>query len=638
MTDLGFGPRLLSRFATLAFALLLAACPSPRHEPPPDVGGGDAAAGDGPRAPDGPAPGDGPQATADAFSDPECGAGRHKCNGVCVDSASPLTCGTACEPCPTPIGGSASCDGIRCNVVCPSGQKPCLDKCVASDAICGGCPPGQNPCNGLCVDAKNVASCGSACAPCPTSPNGVTSCDGDKCNLTCGAGFHRCGDACVSDADVRTCGSSCSPCAAPTGGEATCEAGACGTRCPTGTRLCLGRCIGMNEPCEGTMCPAGRHACNNNCVPDDDVNACGPGCQACSPQANADVRCNGTTCVYTCRSGFHDCNGVCKDSRSVLSCGTSCGPCPQPAGAVATCRVGSCDFDCPGAHKCNGGCQACCGAADCTGATGGKVASCNGGSCSYACPSGQKDCNGTCRQCCNDGDCGSGRRCDGGTCENCPAEICTNATDDDCDGRIDCADSDCSNKTCAGNKVCNGGTCTVCGGNGDLCCAGTPCQTPLECASGRCRPPCGDSGEPCCANHQCNGNAVACDYDESVSDPAIKVGRCVSCGDHHNPCCPGDVCNKRNDLGCIRWSTNTNPYCETCGHEYDVCCPPGSGHPTCDGGFTCKVDRNSLPNMPEKKCLPSPCGLLNQRCCAGLDEAECSQGTCDFSGALPFCR
>ena len=56
------------------------------------------------------------------------------------------------------------------------------------------------------------------------------------------------------------------------------------------------------------------------------------------------------------------------------------------------------------------------------------------------------------------------------------AELCDNGSDDDCDGAVDCNDSDCT-----GDPVCDtGGGCTL-GGSGDSC------GSNADCCSNKCR-------------------------------------------------------------------------------------------------------------------------------------------------------
>lgn len=87
--------------------------------------------------------------------------------------------------------------------------------------------------------------------------------------------------------------------------------------------------------------------------------------------------------------------------------------------------------------------------------------------------------------------CGTGEKCEGGDCV-CPGRelaeaSCGDQMDTDCDGQVDCADSDCRDKSCGGVKTCCPGSCVDtntdennCGGCGFVC----PRPPPQGAASG----------------------------------------------------------------------------------------------------------------------------------------------------------
>src|SRR4051812_23746475 len=60
---------------------------------------------------------DAPGATPEAGAG--CATGFHLCGTSCQNDREPAHCGVACEPCPGIQGGTATCDGTRCGVVCP---------------------------------------------------------------------------------------------------------------------------------------------------------------------------------------------------------------------------------------------------------------------------------------------------------------------------------------------------------------------------------------------------------------------------------------------------------------------------------------------------------------------------------------
>jgi hypothetical protein len=494
-------------------------------------------------------------------SDPTCPSGNHRCDpGGCVASTSPDHCGLSCSACPAVAGGTATCDGTKCGGACPAGTKLCVDKCVPEAAACDGkCPPGANPCGGgLCVDGKSLSACGAACMPCPTSPNGVATCDGDRCALTCNAGYHACGSACAKNDDPLTCGTSCSPCTPPTGGKATCDGTKCGAQCPAGQTLCNGACIGSDKACEGT-CPAGKHSCEGNCVSDNDVN----------------------------------------------SCGMACMPCAVPnSDAKATCTNAKCDFDCNRGHKCNGTCSECCSPSDCP-SKGNQTAMCSGGKCSYSCP-GQKDCGGVCAGCCPDDTtvchnvCGQpgSQSCIGGKfggpCSATDSSCCKpdpcNPGGDKCKlGQIVCnggPTGQCQQTgvvDCGADKTCKGGTCVLdCAGKkaeGQPCCGGS-CNSPLVCnrTADVCEAPCGKLNQACCTDKFLDPN-LPTGQEGCTGGTLCDGGKCATCGGAEELCChTGTLCRGFTECPLLR--------CRACGDVGKACCHFGGTAP-CKPGSTC---------------------------------------------------
>ena len=49
---------------------------------------------------------------------PVCQGKTHPCAGTCADNTSVATCGTLCDPCTPPAGGTATCDGTACDFTC----------------------------------------------------------------------------------------------------------------------------------------------------------------------------------------------------------------------------------------------------------------------------------------------------------------------------------------------------------------------------------------------------------------------------------------------------------------------------------------------------------------------------------------
>jgi hypothetical protein len=559
-------------------------------------------------------PGSSPDADG-IVTDPGCPTGSHKCNGTCVSSSEADHCGTACVPCPGLTDGKAVCDGIKCGVECPAGKKPCISGCVDEAAACDGhCPGTQNPCNGICVDSTSVSACGTACVTCPVSPNGQTSCDGDKCVLACNDGYHACGgNSCASNKDPLTCGTGCSPCPIPTGGSATCDGTMCGAVCPAKMKLCKGACIDEGKACDGA-CPTGTHDCGGNCVSDKDTANCGTSCSPCQPPANSQASCDGAKCAFACRTGFHRCGDECKDNKSVNSCGTSsCTACPTSASATAACDGTKCDLKCNGTlHLCGDGtCKECCAANQCP-AMANKTAACVNGSCQYTdncmpnqtckaeteCQTFRTTCSGGVMQCTamdktarcgnNHGNCnGAGCQCDNGfSGTGCNVE-------DKCKTQ---------NVPCGPGRCVNNGSCD-CGGTGFH---GTHCEA-RDCVVVNNDPSCGGASPPCLTyNRTCPNGAAG----NSQCSPVNHNGTGCSAGGAAGTC-QGNVCKP-----------NCSPVSEDCENKKDD---------DCDGKIDCAdSDCNNRGcgfrvGCMGGKCVPI-CGKAGLDCCS----SECDPGLyCD---------
>lgn len=132
--------------------------------------------------------------------------------GVCVDCLTNAEC-----------GANGTCD-------------PVSNKCA--------CDAAYHLCDGACVSNSAIETCGSSCDPCPTSPDGTTTCDGTSCDLTCLDGFVldsatlTCvgciGNADCTDPTTSTCGAAmtCEPCTDAAGcahltGTPICDDGTC---------------------------------------------------------------------------------------------------------------------------------------------------------------------------------------------------------------------------------------------------------------------------------------------------------------------------------------------------------------------------------------------------------------------------
>jgi len=239
----------------------------------------------------------------------------------------------------------------------------------------------------------------------------------------------------------------------------------------------------------------------------------------CSADADCDdgVACNGQeTCTaegacqvgtpVTCAGDGNFCNGieVCAEDTGKPS-GYTCVSPGDPCELGFMCNEGTdfCDSLC-GNGVCDAGenCSSC--PSDCIGGTaGGTCGGCFKGICDGQCHTIKED--SSCSDCwssycCGDGVCEGEENssncgidcpvpvCGDGVCDaeedsTCPAdcpvtaqEICDNGQDDDSDGAVDCADSD-----CVGSAACQ------CGTKGDVCQSDSDCCSNI-CRNGKCAP------------------------------------------------------------------------------------------------------------------------------------------------------
>lgn len=224
----------------------------------------------------------------------QCPSGTHDCSGNCVDNMSSMTCGTSCSACPTPSGGTATCDGSSCGIRC-SGSTPkvCGDRCAAEccgDTDCSGndkCVNGscecQRQCSGrTCGSDGCFGQCGTCQANSTCTSSGQCECQ-KRCDGTrCGANTDGCGGACNCAAgqdcisgqckSVAQVNESCMP--DSSNGQGNCMDG---YRCVgiggTGT-YCYLTTDGSSRTCGSGYFPAGGQVCLVNCDPTSSFNNC----------------------------------------------------------------------------------------------------------------------------------------------------------------------------------------------------------------------------------------------------------------------------------------------------------------------------------------------------------------------------
>lgn len=213
--------------------------------------------------------------------------------------------------------------------------------------------------------------------------------------------------------------------------------------------------------------------------------------------------------------GVDDCRDDCPDTAPGETVGPDgCSGC-QGGGATAVCGDGvcnagdgedclSCPDDCRGKQKGKASTQYCCGAGGGVGAVGCADPRCSADG--LACSDGS-----TTPSCCGDAVCDASEACDcAADCGAPPADesgadACSNGTDDDCDGLVDCAEASCSAvPACVG---------PVCDGDGQ-CDAGEDCAgCPSDCAGVL-------KGKPA-TRHCCGDGAVE---GPEIGDPGLCDG------------------------------------------------------------------------------------------------------------------
>ena len=257
------------------------------------------------------------------------------------------------------------------------------------------------------------------------------------------------------------------------------------------------------------------------------------GADACACDAGA--RCVSGACLpASCGARVCGEGEVCVDGGCVLA---DCAASPCPAGAVCVAGGACVPVDCEG-QACDGG-SVCDGVScvepSCLGVT------CDAGACvGGACPLDACGDAGACavsEACVGDRcvdarcaavSCAPGFECVAGTCvtgctPSSPRETaCADGLDEDCDGQVDCADSDCTGRACASD----GKACTT-----DVCGGGT-CMHALSPAGTVCRASIGG----CDRAETCSGASALCAAD--VFDPSCTCperGPIAGYAEHDGP-------------------------------------------------------------------------------------------------------
>ncbi|HLL52116.1 MAG TPA: MopE-related protein, partial [Myxococcaceae bacterium] len=229
--------------------------------------------------------------------------------------------------------------------------------------------------------------------------------------------------------------------------------------------------------------------------------------------------------------------------------------------------------------------------------------------------------------------CGSGTVCvgqgscqcvvDGGTAEVREA-TCGDALDNDCDGQVDCADSDCA--TCGANgQVCQSGAC-VCSGNGGV-------------AEPTGENTCGDGTDNDC-NGQTDCSDTSCDQRPCSSSQgfACVLGACVCNGNGGAPQPNGETaCSDTRDNDCdgLVDCADTNCAARTCGTNGRVCSGTtcacsGNGGTAQAAETTCNDnadnDCDGLVDCADPNCAQQACGSTTGFICTSTSATGCTCG------------
>lgn len=571
------------------------------------------------------------------------------CNNVCsLYQALGQTCASGICQIGTCAPGYGNCDGLLSTgcetntLTSTTNCGTCTNACSYANAAAtcqngncqmGTCNAGFANCDGSAANGceSNILSSPQTCGGCTTScsyQNGNAGCSGGNCQLTsCSTGYANCDNNIANGCEANlqtstsTCGSCISSCSYPNAAPG-CSAGICLLNsCTTG----FGNCDNNNV----NGCEVNLQTNANNC------NTCGNSCS----YTNAQALCASGQCALgTCNSGYGNCDSIntngCESNlqTSALHCGSCTATCSY-ANAAGLCVSSACLMG-----PCSSGYGNCDGIASNGCETNLQTSTNNCGTCGSPCtyPHSQTSCAvGNCQFI----GCDSGYYNNNGIlsdgCEyqclatNGGVEDCTDSIDNDCDGDIDCMDSDCTSA-----PACSPQTCTVpCSGqNANALCIGSTCT--LTCLP--------DFGN--CDNNNANGcetslltstaNCGSCSYGCSLSN---AQSACVSGACSISSCAANFAnCDGIASNGC---ETNTQTSASNCGSCSAACsltnavsaCSSGScsisscaqGYGNCDGSTSNGCEAGLLTD-------PNHCGLCTTTCRFPNADPRCVSGQCSL--------
>jgi hypothetical protein len=364
--------------------------------------------------------------SASALLDVKKATGAETCDGVDNDCDGSSDEGSLCN------------DGNPCTADACKGKKGCAHTPILGCTPCStpsDCPNDGNACT---MNTCSAGVCGvanvPACTPCATP--GDCGDDGNACtNNTCTGGV--CGmtttpgcTPCTTSSDCGDDGNACT--------HNTCTGGACGMTTTPGCTPCAtpGDCGDDGNACTNDTCTGG--VCGLEMI---------PSCEPCTTPADCTDDHNACTNA-TCQNGMCGTMTIadCKPCMVAADCNDE-NPC-----TTETCHEGTCQ------NTPVEGCVPCETDADCDDDQGCTSDVCGpDGSCRITTIEG-------CVPCETDTECEDDDRCTTDTCvesacthqtvEQCGPEVCTDGVDNDGDGDVDCADSDCAEDPSCRTEIC----------------------------------------------------------------------------------------------------------------------------------------------------------------------------------------
>ncbi len=485
---------------------------------------------------------------------------------------------------------------VRVNAVAEDGATGSVFVTFGQLEICG--KQGDEDGNGK-ADCEDTAVCLDQTCMLPEGSvgTGVCSNEGGDARCVCETGA----DEVCTDGMDNNCD-----------GKIDCGDSSCGNKVCTLVTGANGMCVAGTCKCPGTA-----EICGNGVDDDCDLK----------------VDCGDTDCQATSSAAGKKCD----DAKGLLCSApdntgaATCSVCPGPeAGGEVTCNDGK-DNDCDGLVDCAD--------ADCA---------------DDACGTNGKVCNGTTMAC--------GCSGNGGTPEDGRELSCDDGFDNDCDGLSDCQDPDCAAQTCGANgKTCNAQKSCVCGGNGgaaqtaETTCndgADNDCDGLVDCAETDCRPQGNQLGKVCDANKNtcsppingvstcsvCSGGGGVAQavesycFDNSDND-------CDGLTDCQDPDCTGTLCSATGKL-CTATFT-----CECAGGSPETNCADGLDN-DCDGTADCQDTDCRPASGSTRTCGPNgmtctaagACGCSGNGGAAQTAETSCGDGVDNDCDGFADCQ